>query len=200
MGELPQGVGLTWVLSSREPFFCGAGVHLCLKEEGLDPRPQDDHRRVEVAPTAPSLMQVISGPSLPPGPCQRVERMAPESPTWTRRVGSVCLFASLSSCVPLASLLVCSICAWCVCTFVSVPGHVTSLGGGLDLAYLSVCVCVCVCVCTRIHAWIAPMSVCLCAQVGVGWWCGERVFFLVRDFKINTTQPTLLASFPCPGA
>ena len=113
-------------------------------------------------------------------------------------MGSMCLFASLSSCAPPAGLLVCSVCAWCVCVFVSVPGHVTSLGGGLDLAYLSVHVCVCVY--TRIHAWIAPMSVCLCARVGAGWWCGGQVFFLVRAFKIKTSQPTLLVSFPCPGA
>lgn len=121
VGELPQGAGLTWVLGSREPFFSGAGLHVLQKEEGLDPRAQDNHRRVEVAPTVPSLMQVISGPSLPADPCPRVERMAPESPIWAHRVGSVRLSASLSSCVPLASLLVCSVCAWCVCTFVSVP-------------------------------------------------------------------------------
>ena len=78
--------------------------------------------------------------------------MAPESPTWTAKWG---LCVSLHLCLPVCprpARLSCSVCAWCVCIFVSVPGHVTSLGGGLDLAYLRVRVCVCVCV--SVHAFM----------------------------------------------
>lgn len=193
MGELPQGVGLTWVLSSREPFFCGAGVHLCRKEEGLDPpapgRPSPrgggtyspltdaGHLWAQPAPwPLPACREDGSG----------VPHLGPPSGACV----SLCISVFLCAPGQLACLqYLCLVCLYiCECAR---PCNISGwrLGPGISE-----------CVCTRIHAWIAPMSVCLCARVGVGWWCGERVFFLVRDFQINTTQPTLLASFPCPGA